>query len=410
MTESAAIDLLSSKSFANGHPLAQYRWLRENAPVYRHGEPDGPGFWAVTAHALVREVSAHPEIYSSAAGGMRIFDFPPDELVFIRNMMLAMDPPRHTRHRRLIGGAFTPKRAARWRDSISATARAILDEVCERGECDLVTDIAGKLPSYVIAELLGIPRADGVMLYDWSEIIHSASDVVSEDERSTAMGAIFAYADQVRAEKLAAPGEDLATRLVHSEVDGQRLTEQEFSNFFMLLLNGGGETTRHLIGGAMLSLLSRPTQLTRLRTDTAGSGVLAPAAVEELLRFQTPLIHLRRTALRDTELGGTRIAAGDKVVMYFGAANRDLTVFGSPDELVLDRSPNDHLTFGGGGPHFCLGAHFSRIEIGEMMGQLMTRFPDLGLNGDPTWLASELMSGPAHIPVRFTPSRPIGAH
>jgi cytochrome P450 len=236
------IDLSSSKSFVSGHPLEQYRWLRENAPVYRHEEPDGPGFWVVTTHELVREVSTHLE--------------------FLRIMMLAMDPPRHTQHRRLIGGAFTPKRAAQWRDSISETARPILDEVCERGECDLVTDIAGKLPSYVIAELLGIPRADGVRLYDLSEIIHSASNVVSEDERSAAMGA---------------------------EVDGQGLTEQEFSTFFMLLLNGG--------------------------------GALAPTAVEELLRFQSPLIHLRRTALRDTELGGTRIAAGDKVVMYFGAAN-----------------------------------------------------------------------------------------
>jgi cytochrome P450 len=410
-SDTLTIDLLSSTSFAGGHPLEQYRWLRENAPVYRHDEPDGPGFWAVTTHELVREVSLHPEIFSSAAGGMRIFDFSPEELEFFRNMMMFMDPPRHSHHRRLTGGSFTPKRAAQWRDSIRDSARAILDEVCERGECDLVTDIAGKLPSYVIAELVGIPRADGVRLYDLVEIMHSASDVVSEDERSAAIGDMIGYATQVRADKLADPGEDLASRLVHAEVDGQRLTAQEFSTLFLLLINAGGDTTRNLIGGATLSLLSRPPQLARLGADVAGSGgALVPVAVEELLRFQSPVVHQRRTALRDTELGGTTIAAGDKVVMYYAAANRDPTVFDRPDELVLDRSPNDHLAFGtAGGPHFCLGVHFARIEIGEMMGQLVTRFPDMELAGAPTWLGSDFVSGPVHVPIRFTPSRPVGA-
>jgi cytochrome P450 len=408
-SDTITIDLLSSKTFAGGHPLEQYRWLRENAPVYRHDEPDGPGFWAVTTHELVREVSLHPEIFSSAAGGVRIFDYPPEKLEFLRNVMLYMDPPRHSHYRRLVGGVFTPKRAAQWRGSISETARAILDEVCERGECDLVTDVAGKLPSYVIAELLGIPRADGVRLHDLSEVIHAASDVVSENERSAAFGAIFAYGIQVRADKLADPGEDLATRMAQAEVDGQRLTEQEFSSFFALLINAGGDTTRSLIGGATLSLLVRPAQLQRLRADTGGSGALMPAAVEELLRFQSPVVHMRRTALRDTELGGIRIGAGDKVVVFYGAANRDPAVFDRPDELVPDRSPNDHLAFSGGGPHVCLGAHLSRIEIGEMMGQLVTRFPDMELTGEPTWSASNLASGPAHAPIRFTPSGPVGA-
>jgi cytochrome P450 len=408
-SDTMTIDLLGAKTFAQGHPLEQYRWLRENAPVYWHDEPDGPGFWAVTTHELVREVSAHPEIFSSAAAGTRIFDSPPEELEFLRTMMLYMDPPRHSHYRRLVGGVFTPKRAAQSRDSISETARAILDEVCERGECDLVTDIAGKLPSYVIAELLGIPRADGVRLYDLVEIMHSAADVVSEDERYAAVGDIYSYADQVRADKLAVPGEDLASRLVHAEVDGQRLSEQEFSTLFLLLLAAGGDTTRNLVGGATLSLLSRPGQMARLRADSAGSGVLAPAAVEELLRFQTPVVHMRRTALRDTALGGTRIAAGDKVVVFYGAANQDPAVFDSPDELVLDRSPNDHLAFGAGGPHFCLGAHLGRIEIGEMMGQMLARFPDMELTGEPTWLASDYITGPSHVAIRFTPSRPVGA-
>jgi cytochrome P450 len=410
MSTTPTIDLMSSKSFASGHPVEQYRWLRENAPVYRHEEPGGPGFWAVSTQQLVREVSMHPEIFSSAAGGTRIFDYPPDVLETFRTSMLFMDPPRHSHYRRLVGGAFTPKRAGQWRHSISETARAILDEVCEKGECDLVTDIAAKLPSYVIAELLGIPRADGVRLYDSIEIILAASDAASNDERSAARSDIYAYGTQVRADKLAAPGEDLASRLVHAEVDGQRLTEQDFDSLFFALLIAGGDTTRNLIGAATLSLLDRPAQLARLRADPACSGTLMPAAIEELLRFQSPVVHMRRTALRDAELGGVRIAAGDKVVMYYGAANRDPAVFDRPDELILDRTPNDHLAFGAGGPHFCLGAHLSRIEIGEMMGQLVTRLPDIELTAEPTWSASDFVCGPAHAPIRFTRSSPVSAH
>jgi len=404
-TVTASIDLLSSRSFAEGHPVEQYRWLRENAPVYWHAEPDGPGFWAVTAYELVRQVSKQPEVFSSAAGGILIHDLPAEELEFFRTMILVMDPPRHSFYRRLVGGLFTPKRAALWRDSIGDTVRAILDEVCERGECDLVADIAGKLPSYVIAELLGIPKADGVRLYDLTEIMHSAPDAVTEEQRSAAMGEIVGCAVQTRNDKLANPADDLASRLVVAEVDGRRLTEDEFCSFFLLLINAGGDTTRNLIGGATVTLLRRPELLERLRADTAA---LMPTAVEELLRFQSPVIYMRRSAVRDTELGGQRIAAGDKVVVYYGAANLDPTAFDRPDELILDRTPNEHVAFGAGGPHFCLGSHFGRIEGGEMMSQLLARFGDLELTGEPTWLASNFISGPTHLPVRYTPSAPVG--
>ena len=404
-TVTASIDLLSSRSFAEGHPVEQYRWLRENAPVYWHAEPDGPGFWAVTAYELVRQVSKQPEVFSSAAGGILIHDLPAEELEFFRTMILVMDPPRHSFYRRLVGGLFTPKRAALWRDSIGDTVRAILDEVCERGECDLVADIAGKLPSYVIAELLGIPKADGVRLYDLTEIMHSAPDAVTEEQRSAAMGEIVGCAVQTRNDKLANPADDLASRLVVAEVDGRRLTEDEFCSFFLLLINAGGDTTRNLIGGATVTLLRRPELLERLRADTAA---LMPTAVEELLRFQSPVIYMRRSAVRDTELSGQRIAAGDKVVVYYGAANLDPTAFDRPDELILDRTPNEHVAFGAGGPHFCLGSHFGRIEGGEMMSQLLARFGDLELTGEPTWLASNFISGPTHLPVRYTPSAPVG--
>jgi cytochrome P450 len=405
MTSTATIDLLSSRSFADGHPVGQYRWLHENAPVYWHEEPDGPGFWAVTSAALVAEASKDPRVFSSAAGGIMINDFPPEELEFFRTMILVMDPPRHSFYRKLVGGLFTPKRAALWTDSIADTVRSILDEACGLGECDLVEQVAGKLPSYVIAELLGIPRADGSRLYQWTEVMHSAPDVVSDEQRFGAMRDITGYAAQVRADKLAAPADDLASRLVRAEVDGRTLTEQEFASFFLLLVNAGGDTTRNLIGGAMITLLRRPEQLAWLRADL---DARIPAAVEELLRFQSPVIYMRRTATEDVRLGEVDIRAGDKVGLYYGAANRDREAFDRPDELVLDRSPNEHFAFGGGGPHFCLGSHFGRIEVRQMMSQLLARFPDIELAGDPTWLASNFIAGPTHVPVRFTPGEPVG--
>ncbi|HTK66031.1 MAG TPA: cytochrome P450 [Pseudonocardia sp.] len=400
------IDLLSSKSFADGHPVEQYHWLHENAPVYRHDEPDGgAGFWAVTGAAEITEASKNPKTFSSAAGGIMINDFPPEELEFFRTMILVMDPPKHSFYRKLVGGLFTPKRAALWTDSIGDTVRSILDEACELGECNLVEDIAGKLPSYVIAELVGIPRADGVKLYRWTEIMHSAPDVVSDDERFAAMRDITGYAAQVRADKLANPSDDLASRLVAAEIDGQRLTEQEFASFFLLLINAGGDTTRNLIGAATATLLQQPDKLAWLREDLDGR---MPGAVEELLRYQSPVIYMRRTATEDYTLGGVDIKAGDKVGLYYGAANRDRRAFDRPDELILDRSPNEHFAFGGGGPHFCLGSHFGRIEITAMMTQMLNRFPDLELTGEPTWLASNFISGPTDVPVRYTPSKPLG--
>ncbi|HEY1973129.1 MAG TPA: cytochrome P450 [Pseudonocardia sp.] len=398
-TTTAAIDLLSSASFAAGHPAEQYRWLRENAPVYWHEEPDGPGFWAVTTHQLVREASMRPKDFSNTSG-ILIADFPPEELEFVQSMILSMDPPRHSSYRRLVGGLFTPKRAEGWRESISNTVRTILDEACQHDQCDLVTDIAGKLPSYVIAELLGIPREDGVELYRLTEIVHSAPDAVTIAERGAAMHGIAEYGFKVREDKLANPGQDLASRLVTAEVDGQRLTALEFASFFVLLIDAGGDTTRNLIGGAMANLLAEPHLYEWLRDNTAE---LMPTTVDELLRFQSPVIYMRRTATTDTELGGTKIATGDKVVLYYGAANRDPSVFDRAEQLVLDRTPNDQLAFGGGGAHFCLGSNFGRIEIAEMMTQLPARLGNLELAGEPTWLASNFISGPTSLPVRYTP-------
>jgi cytochrome P450 len=193
--------------------------------------------------------------------------------------------------------------------------------------------------------------------------------------------------------------------LAQAEVDGRQLTAEEFTSFFLLLINAGGDTTRNLIGAATATLLRQPEKLAWLREDLDGR---MSGAVEELLRYQSPVIYMRRTATEDFTLGDADIKAGDKLGLYYGAANRDPNAFDRPDELILDRSPNDHFAFGGGGPHFCLGSHFGRIEVKAMMTQMLTRFPDLELTGDPTWLASNFISGPIDVPVRYTPSKPLG--
>jgi cytochrome P450 len=217
---------------------------------------------------------------------------------------------------------------------------------------------------------------------------------------------ITGYAAQVRADKLANPADDLASRLVAAEIGGRRLTEQEFASFFLLLVNAGGDTTRNLIGAATATLLQQSEELAWLRADLDGR---MPGAVEEMLRYQSPVIYMRRTATEDATLGGVEIRCGDKLGLYYGAANRDPKAFDRPDELILDRSPNEHYAFGGGGPHFCLGSHFGRIEITAMMTQMLARFPDLELTGEPTWLASNFISGPTDVPVRYTPSKPLGS-
>ena len=394
------IDLWSSASFADGHPVAQYRWLQENAPVYRHEEHGGRGFWAVTTAALVRQGSRMPDIFANR-DGMTMYDLDPESLVRMRRMLMFMDPPEHTRWRKLVNSEFTPRGAGRWAPFIDALAEDIVDEVCETGECELITQVAGLLPSYVVAELLGVPRAEGVRLYELTEVMHSALDAVTVEQRNQAQGEMMQFTTALHAAKMENPDDTLASRLAHAELDGKRIDVVDFSLFILLLVNGGGDTVRNCVGGAVLSLLADPGALNAFR---ANPEALKSTATEEFLRYQSPAVFQRRTATQDTEFGGVEIAEGDKVLLYFGAANRDPALFDRPDELLLDREPNPQMAFGAHGPHYCLGAHFARLEIGAMMGRLVTRLPNLQLAGEPTWLASNFISGPTYVPVTFTPT------
>jgi cytochrome P450 len=394
------IDLWSSSSFAAGHPVEQYHWLQRNAPVYWHEEPGGRGFWAVTSAALVKEASVRSQVFANR-DGMMMYDMPEEQLAVVRNMMMFMDPPEHTRHRKLVNSEFVPRGAKRWAPTIDALAEEIVNQVCEAGECDLVTDVVGLLPSWVVAELLGVPREEGVRLYELTEIMHSAQDVVTPEQREQAQTEMFAFAAQLRAAKEATPDDSLGGRLVHAELDGKRLDLLQFSLFVTMLVNAGGDTVRNLVAGGMLTLFANPDVKARLEADL---DRLMPGTIEELLRYQSPVVHQRRTAQENTRLGDVEVAAGDKVLLYYGAANRDPALFQNPDEFVIDRDPNPHQAFGGHGPHFCLGAHFARLEIDAMVRQLLTRLRNLEPAGEPTWLASNFISGPTHVPVRFTPT------
>jgi cytochrome P450 len=395
------IDLLDLRAYAaDGQPHDQFRWLRQNDPVHRHSESGGPGFWAITKYADVERVSKDPATFSSAFGGVLVADAGPLELDGARNMMLFMDPPRHVRYRKLVKGPFTPTAAERLRPRIGELASQIVDAVVERGQCEFVSEVAGELPSYVIAALLGIPLDDGRRLYVLTEKMHSDPSIVPPEEQWAAREEMLAYARRIATEKRKRKGDDLASALVEAEVDGERLSPEEFDYFFLLLVNAGGDTTRNLVAGGLEVLFRHPDERRRLENDI---DRLLPTAVEELLRYVSPVVYMRRTATRDTEVRGKRIRAGDKVVMFYGSANRDEDVFTEPDRFDVGRTPNEHLAFGAGGPHYCLGAYVARIEIAAMLREVLRRLKDLEPAGPIERLGSNFIAGPRRMPVRFRP-------
>jgi cytochrome P450 len=394
-----AIDLLAPASFAAGQPHDPFAWLREHDPVHWHPEGDeGRGFWAVTRYADVKAVGRDAGTYSSVPSIMI-----PDGAALDagdHQMMLTMDPPRHTAYRRLVAPGFIPRAARAMRPRIDELARRIVDGAVERGgTCDLVADVAGLMPSYVIADMLGIRHEDGVALYELTEAIHAAPESQAPGAGMAAILEMFNYAREVWEQRRAEPADDLATTIAFAQVDGDELDLIDFNLFFLLLVDAGGDTTRNLVAGGMDALFSHPDQRAWLAADL--DGRLA-TAVEELLRWVSPVVYMRRTATRDTTLAGTAVATGDKVVMYYGSANRDPEAFGpTADQLDLARTPNEHVAFGGGGPHFCLGAHIARAEIHALLRELLTRLPDLSPAGPTEWLPSTFISGPKHLPVRL---------
>jgi cytochrome P450 len=395
-----AINLIDPGYFAtHGHPWDQYEWLRANAPVFWHDEPDGPGFWAITKYDDIRAISRTPKIFSSYETGVMLPDPDPMGLYAQRLMMLNMDPPQHDRFKLLVSRGFTPKNAPLLRPRIEELAREILDAAMQKGSCDFVSEIAGRLPSGLIAELMGMPREDGERLYNLTEIMHTNDDAIAPAEvKMAAIGEMLMYGQSVADKKRKAPGDDLATILVNAEVDGDRLTDEEFQWFFLLLVNAGGDTTRNLLAAGLQLLFDHPDQRAKLMSDT--DGHLA-TAIEEMLRFSSPVSHFKRTVMEDTTIRGQHIKAGERVVMFYGSANRDEDIFVNPNTFDITRDPNPHVAFGAGGPHLCLGMHVARVELAVMFKELLSRMPLVQPDGAIERMHSSFIAGIHSMPVKY---------
>ena len=392
------IDLMNGEFFGSD-PFPAYAWMREHAPAY-HDEAND--LWALTRYGDVKSAGTDTAVFSNA-GGIRP-KFPP------LPMMIDYDPPEHTRRRRLVSAGFTPRRVKAMEDHVRAVCDAVIDGVCEQGECDFVRDIAAPLPLNMIGDLLGIAPADRPGLLRWSEDMLASQgslDPAGLEAAAQAFTEYTAYMEPVFADRLrTGADDDLVGALVHAEIDGDRLDHDSLIHESLLILIGGDETTRHVLSGGMLALLERPSQLRRLHADPG----LLPVAVEEMLRWESPIKDMVRTTTQPVDLHGTRIPAGAEVMLLYPAANRDDAVFDRPETFDAARTPNPHLAFGFGA-HFCLGNQLARLELRVMFEQLFARLPDLALAA-PQALprrASNFISGLVSMPVTFTPARRVTA-
>lgn len=399
----AEVDLNNMDMFVPEVPFKMFETLRREAPVFWHDEPGGTGYWAVTKHADVTLVNRNNLLFSSARGATFINDLEPELLEQQRMMLLNMDPPMHTRYRLLVNKGFTPRLVNRLEERARVITNNILDEVCEKGECDFVNDVAAELPLQVIAEIMGVPYEERKMVFDWSNRMIGSNDPeyqITPEAATEAAAELYVYANRLAAEKRASPTDDIISVLVQAEVGGERLSEFEFDLFFLLLAVAGNETTRNLIAHGTLALMEHPDQRTKLLADP---GLLG-SSVEEMLRWASPVMSFRRTATEDTVIGNQKVAEGDKVVIWYISANRDEDIFVDPMKFDVARTPNDHVAFGGGGPHFCLGANLARLEIKVMFSELLKRIPDFEMAGPPERLRSNFINGIKHLPIRFAPS------
>jgi cholest-4-en-3-one 26-monooxygenase len=399
------IDLLAG-TWGRGVPHDQFDRLRAEAPVCWHPEAGDTGFWALTKHADVRAASHDSATFSSELGGPFIPTQDEEALASIRLTILSMDPPKHNRYRRLVSKGFTPRMITALVEDIERRARVVVDEVCEKGEVEFVEEIAAQVPVQMICEMIGLEPEVWPRMFELSnQLIGSRDDPdyqeLPEGPGSAAME-VYMLCDQVAADRRVNPRDDIMTALVQAEIDGERLDDAELNLFFITLIVAGNETTRNLINHSMLAMIEHPDQAQRLRDDPS----LWDTGVEEMLRFGSSIHNFRRTATRDTEVRGVPIKEGDKVVLYYASANRDEEVFTDPHRFDVGRAPNDHLTFGGGGVHYCLGASLARAEIRATMRQLVERLPDLELAGPPNRLHSDFVNGIKTMPVRFTPTAP----
>jgi cytochrome P450 len=388
--------------------------LRRERPMSFHEEfepppdiplPRGPGYWSVTRHADVVAASRRSDLFCSGKG-INIPDLPVEMNEFFGSM-IAMDDPRHARLRSIVSRGFTPRALGKLQHDVERRARALVDAVIDQGECDFVQKIAAPLPLGIICDMMGIPESQTQFVFDQTNIILGLGDPEYVTPGTspiiaglTAGRALFELMNEIGAERRKNPKDDLTSQLLNAQVDGETLTDPELASFFILLVAAGNETTRNAISHGMKALCDHPDERRKWAADFEG---IAPSAVEEIVRWASPVIHFRRTCTRDTELGGQKLREGEKIVLWYNSANRDELAFDQPYRFDVTRTPNEHVGFGGPGAHHCLGANLARREITVVFRELFRRLPDLEISGEPAYLQSNFIHGIKRMPCTFTP-------
>jgi cytochrome P450 len=395
------VDLMDEDLFADGPPHELFARMRAEAPVLRSSTAEGGEFVSVTKASDIAEISKNPEQFSSERGGVFIREGMPMPLDVLNQVILGMDPPRHTKYRGIVQKAFTPRIVAVQEEQIRERVARLIDGFCEQGECDLVNALSIELPLQVIAEMLGVPQEDRQKLFDWT---HQIEQSVGDPSVSgvEALGQIGIYLAGKVAERRENPAgdDDLVTALIDAEVDGERLNDFEIAAMFGLLMFAGNDTTRNTISGGTLALIEYPDERQKLIDNPA----LIEGAVEEILRWVTPVMWFRRTPTSDTEIRGVPVREGDKVVIWYASGSRDEELIPDPMRFQIARENLKHQAFGGGGRHFCLGSPLARLELTLVFPEILRRLPDMELAGPIGRTRSNWVNGFTSLPVKFTPT------
>jgi cytochrome P450 len=397
----AVVDLYDPDAYVAGPPHELFAELRRTQPVYFQEMTGEPGYWMVLKHADVVHVAREATLFSASEGGVMLENLEASQLDMMRNMLLAMDPPRHVDYRRPVAPRFKARVIAEMEPQIRAICREIMAGAAARGDVEFVHDVTSSLPSRVIGQLMGLPAEDLPMIHRLAEMNTSGQDAeymsandVPQASIDMAMYAIE-FAGRRRSEE---PRPDLTTLLLETDFNGHYMTDVDFGSFFVQLVTAGNDTTKTMLASGLLTLLEHPNQLNALRADPS----LVPGAVEEILRYANPLHYFRRTTTRDTELRGVKIPAGEKVAMIYTSANRDEDVFADPQHFDIRRTPNPHLSFGIA-EHFCLGVHLARLEGRVFFEELLATFPTIELTGEPVRVRSNLNNALKVLPIRLKP-------
>ena len=388
--------------------------LRRERPMSFHREfepppniplPRGPGYWSVTRHADVVLASRRSDLFCSGKG-VNIADLPAEMNEFFGSM-IAMDDPRHARLRGIVSRGFTPRALGKLQHDVERRAKALVDAVIDQGECDFVAKIAAPLPLGIICDMMGIPESQTQFVFDQTNIILGLGDPEYVTPGTSpiiaalnAGGALVALMNEIGADRRKNPKDDLTSQMLHAQIDGQGMTDQELASFFVLLVAAGNETTRNAISHGMKALSDNPAERHKWASDFEA---VAPSAVEEIVRWASPVIHFRRTVTQDTVLGGQPLREGEKIVLWYNSANRDELAFEDPYRFSVTRRPNEHVGFGGPGAHHCLGANLARREITVVFRELFRRLPDLEITAEPVMLQSNFIHGIKRMPCRFRP-------